>query len=167
MSEWAIDGFYFNIFLFPNKSKQKSMKLKLLFFMSIFCVFYNTMNAQSEQQGKIIKQCLALTGLQKKIPNQTKQNMKEILILNQGLNFSFGHDLSINNKPVILISEQELINKKENGYFVFDTIIIENDKSTAAYSFVYQNNNKEIVVTVHLSLKKDADKWTVVNSIID
>lgn len=125
------------------------------------------MNAQSESQGEIIKQCVALQELQKKIPNGIKQNMKDILILNQGANFIFDQDLSVGNKAVLLISEQELINKKGNGYFVFDTLIVENNKSTAVYSFVYQNNNKEIVVPVRLLLEKDADKWEVVNSIID
>jgi hypothetical protein len=144
------------------------MKLKLLFIMSFFsCVFYNSMNAQSESQGDIIKQCVALKGLQKKLPNEIKQSMKDILILNQGVNFTFGQDLSLDNKFILLISEQELTNKKGNGYFVFDSITVEDNKSTAVYSFVYKNNNKEIVVSVRLLLEKDADKWVVVKSIID
>jgi hypothetical protein len=85
--------------------------------MSAFCVFYNTMNGQSESQGEIIKQCVALKGLQEKIPNKIKQSMKDILILNQGANFTFGQDLSVDRKCVILISEQESINKNRNGYF--------------------------------------------------
>lgn len=143
------------------------MKLKLLFIISFACVFYNTMNAQSESQGEIIMQCVALQELQKKIPNEIKQSMKDILILNQGTNFTFGQDLSVDNKSVLLISQQELINKKGNGYFVFDVLTVEKNKSTAVYSFVYQNNNKEIVVPVRLLLEKDADKWKVVNSKID
>jgi hypothetical protein len=143
------------------------MKLKLLFVMSFFCIFCNAINAQSESQGEIIKQCVALQELQKKIPNGIKQNMKDILILNQGANFTFDHNLSIGSKSVMLISEQELNSRKGNGYFVFDTLTVENNKATAVYSFVYQNNNKKIVVPVRLLLKKDADKWGVVNSIID
>lgn len=135
--------------------------------MSLFCVFYNTIYAQAESQGEIIKQCVALQELQKKIPNEIKQSMKDILILNQGANFTFGQDLSVDNKSVLLISEQELINKKGNGYFVFDILTVEDNKSTVVYSFVYQNKNKEIVVPVRLLLEKDADKWKVVNSKID
>jgi hypothetical protein len=143
------------------------MKLKLLFFMCVFCIFYNTINAQSESQGEIIKQCIDLQGLQGKIPNKIKQSRKEILILNQGPNFTFTQDLKVDNKAVKLISEQELMNKKENGYFVFDTLTVENYKSTAVYSFVYPNNNKETVVSIRLLLVKEADKWAVVNSKID
>ncbi|MFV5688787.1 hypothetical protein ACM55M_09215 [Flavobacterium sp. ZT3R25] len=143
------------------------MKLKLLFIMSFFFVFYNTIYAQSESQGEIIKQCVALQELQKKIPNEIKQSMKDILILNQGANFMFGQDLSVDNKAILLISEEELINKKGNNYFVFDILTVEDNKSTVVYSFVYQNNKKEIVVHVSLLLEKDADKWKVVNSKID
>jgi hypothetical protein len=143
------------------------MKLKLLFIMSFFCVLYNTMNAQSESQGEIIKQCVALQELQKKIPNEIKQSMKDILILNQGANFTFGQDLSVDDKSVLLISEQELINKKGNGYFVFDTLTIEDSKATSIYKFVYLKDNKEIAVSVRLTLEKSANKWGIVNAIID
>ncbi|CAM4090897.1 hypothetical protein FLSI110296_13305 [Flavobacterium sinopsychrotolerans] len=143
------------------------MKLKLLFIMSFFCVFCNTLIAQSDFQGEIIKQCVALPELQKKIPSEIIQNGKEILILNKTLNFTFKRDLNVNNKLVLLVSEQGLVSKKETSYFVFDTISLDGNKSTAVYSFVYQNNNKEIVVPVHLLLEKDADKWKVVNSKID
>jgi len=98
------------------------------------CVFWNTINAQSEDQGEIIKQSIVLKSLQKKLPNAIKENMKDNLILNQGVNFTFNHDLSVGDKSIVLISEQELANKKSNGFFVFDTISIKNSKATVVYS---------------------------------
>jgi len=143
------------------------MNLKLLFMTGFVCVFWNTINAQSEDQGEIIKQSIVLKSLQKKLPNAIKENMKDNLILNQGVNFTFNHDLSVGDKSIVLISEQELANKKSNGFFVFDTISIKNSKATVVYSFVYQNDSKKIVVPVRLLLEKEADKWVVINSIIN
>jgi gliding motility-associated-like protein len=47
VSEWAIRRFYFNIFLLVNKSKPTSMKIKLLFLVSILFLFSNTIHAQN------------------------------------------------------------------------------------------------------------------------
>lgn len=88
MSEWAIDGLYFNIFLFPHNPKQKSMKLKLLFIMGIFCVFYNTLNAQPDSHKQILRESVSLKDLQEKIPTKIKQSIQNILILNQDVNFT-------------------------------------------------------------------------------
>ena len=135
--------------------------------MSLFCFCCNTIHAQSEIQEEIIRQSVVFLGLQKKIPNEIKVNMKDILILNQGANFTFGKDLSVDDKSVLLISEQELTNKKGNGYFVFDTLTTEGIKATSIYKFVYLKDNKEIAVSVRLTLEKSANKWGIVNAIID
>lgn len=142
------------------------MNLKLLFMMSLFSVFFSTMKAQSNPQREVIKQCVAFKELQEKIPNEVNQNMTEVLILNENLNFLIGGDLTIDNKPARLISGQDLKNRKSNGYFVFRTLDIKGNDAVADYSFIYQNNNQETSVSVHLILKNGLNKWEVVNSTI-
>jgi hypothetical protein len=142
------------------------MNLKLLFTIYLFSVFCSTINAQSNPQKEVIKQCVALKELLDGIPNDINQNMTEVLILNQNLNFLIGDDISINDKPVRLISDQDLKNKKNIGYFVFRTLDIKEVDAIADYSFIYQKNNEETSISVRLILKNDLNKWKVVNSII-
>lgn len=142
------------------------MNLKLLFTICLFSVFCSTINAQSNPQREVIKQCIAFKELQDEIPNEVNQNMTEVLILNENLNFIIGSDLSINNKRALLISGQDLINRKGNGYFVFRTLEIKGNDAIADYSFIYQNNNEEASISVRLILKNGLNKWEVVNSII-
>lgn len=143
-----------------------TMNLKLLFVMSLFSVFFSTMKAQSNPQRDVIQQCVAFKELQDKIPNEVNQNMTEVLILNENLNFLIGGDLSIDNKPARLIAGQDLKNRKDNGHFVFRTIDIKGSDAIADYSFIYQMNNVENSISVRLILKKGVNKWEVVNSTI-
>jgi hypothetical protein len=142
------------------------MNLKLLFTMCLFSVFFSTIKAQSNPQREVIKQCIAFKELQEGIPNEVNQNMTEVLILNENLNFLIGSDLSINNKPARLISGQDLKTRKSNGYFVFLTLDIKENDAIADYNFIYQKNNEDISISVRLILKNATNKWEVVNSTI-
>jgi hypothetical protein len=142
------------------------MNLKLLFVMSLFSVFFSTMKAQSNPQREVIKQCVAFKELKDEIPNDVNQNIKEVLILNENLNFLIGPDLSINDKPARLISGQDLKIRKDNGHFVFRTIDIKGSDAIADYSFIYQMNSVETSISVRLILKNSANKWEVINSSI-
>lgn len=57
----------------------------LLLIMVFVCLFMGySSRGQLNSQTKVIKQYVALKGLQKINPNEIKLNMKDILILNQG-----------------------------------------------------------------------------------
>lgn len=143
------------------------MRLKLFFIMGFCCAFNSTMNAQSNPEDEVIRQCVVLGKLQTKIPIEIKQNAKDILILNEDVNFTFDRNLKIEDKTVSLVSLQGLESRKDEGYFIFRNLTIEEDKAVVDYSFVYQSNNNKISIPVKLTLKKNAGQWEIVNSIID
>ncbi len=59
----------------------------LLLIMVFVCLFMGSNSrGQLDSQTKVIKQYVALQELQKKIPNEIKQNNIHLLILNQKVN---------------------------------------------------------------------------------
>ena len=121
---------------------------------------YNS-RGQSNSQTEVIKQSVALKELQGKIPFEIQQKMIDILILNSGINYVFDQSLKVNNKSVKLISNQELLNREGEGYFIFDAIDIEANQAKVVYEFVYQNNGDYIVIPVSLLFEEISEVWKV------
>lgn len=130
--------------------------------MVFVCLFMGSNSrGQSNSQTEVIKQSVALKELQGKIPFEIQQKMIDILILNSGINYVFDQSLKVNNKSVKLISNQELLNHKGEGYFIFNTIDIEANKAKVVYEFVFQNNGDDIVIPVSLLFEETAEVWKV------
>jgi hypothetical protein len=136
--------------------------LKKAMIIPLLVLMFHGASAQSElraDQEQILNQCLSFQPLIEKIPLEVQKELSTYFILDHGVAFHFSSKMTVNNKPVALISKQEI--DKRVPYFLFHTLNIEKEQALVRYYFIYTNEGSEITLPVVLEFVKKDSKWEI------
>ena len=128
-------------------------------------VTMSTFGQNSHDQTQILQQCIDLPDLQQYYPYENDSVRKPVCILQHGVSFPSGIEVSKFGKSVLLCDKSQIAAMGINSYFLFWEFKI--DQNSAKIDFVYNyvdSGSLPKKQKISVELKKIKDSWAVVNS---
>jgi hypothetical protein len=139
------------------------MNKKLLLLIGVFCFFWTTTKAQTENQKEVLTECLSLNKVLRNSTPRNYLNSPVIFVVNKNNDFDFYQNFMVNEKEVRLIDETNCSKCLDFGYFLFDSFNVDNLTAKANYSFVYAKDGSEHKISMSVDLEKKKAGWVIVN----
>jgi hypothetical protein len=123
-------------------------------------------NAQSGDQGLILKKVISLPELQKHYPVSTGKT-KQVVIVQTPVSFPSNLDISDAGMNVSFIQLSELKKESVGGYFMFRTMETNATSSSLKGHYFYNYDpvsKKSEILEVNAQLEKSGSDWKIVNA---
>jgi hypothetical protein len=148
--------------------KNQMRTLVRLFTVTILllCIQEIGMAQSLDDQSKVLQKCFDQTELQPYFPLDNVGNPDQVYVMQYGIAFPTGLNVTKAGKPVLFISREEIIQNKIKSYFIFRSFDITAGVAKAYFNYFYSfdyTTNQFKMVMVNIELNKINLDWSVIN----